>query len=155
STRPDAWPAKRCSISNWEAPARSPAAARSGCSTTSILSTARPGPVDRATSCMAMAMSIKRRNIVMSFRNRKRFLKALMAVALLLCGLGAFFRFRPDPHFDRVKELREQLAGEAGRKLPAEERRELGRQMRQEIEQMSPRQRQELFAERRQAQREK
>jgi hypothetical protein len=80
-------------------------------------------------------------------QTRKR---RLAAAALLLLLLLLLFRVaRPDPHLAKIKELRQQLAGEAGRRLTAQQRREGWKQLRDELKQLSPRQRRELSAERR------
>ena len=89
-------------------------------------------------------------------RKHKRTALATLALLLLLLGiLAAYLRFRPDPQVEKVKEMRDQLAGEAGRQLSPEERRERWQQLRQEMQQLSPKQRREVWADRRQASRER
>ena len=68
---------------------------------------------------------------------------------LLLAGLAAWttWHYWPDRHLARAAELRDQLTGEAGRNLPAEERRQLWDQFRQEARQLSPDKRRALFSE--------
>jgi hypothetical protein len=83
------------------------------------------------------------------FRTRRRRLLAA-ALLLLLLLLGAVHVARPDPHLAKVRELRQQLAGDAGRRLTERQRREGWRRLRDELKQLSPRQRRELSAERRQ-----
>ena len=83
------------------------------------------------------------------FRTRRRRLLAA-ALLLLLLLLGAVHVARPDPHLAKVRALRQQLAGGAGRRLTEQQRREGWRQLRDELKQLSPRQRGALSAERRQ-----
>jgi hypothetical protein len=70
----------------------------------------------------------------------------IAALFLLFAGVGAWaMSSRPDPHVQRVQELRAQMEN-----APPEQRRELWGQMRQEFEQMPEASREAMFEERRQ-----
>jgi hypothetical protein len=75
---------------------------------------------------------------------------ALLVAALLL--LGAAQRFRAQARVNKVRGLRDRLAG---RDLSEEERREAWRKMREEVGKLSPRQRAGLREDRRKASRER
>ena len=83
---------------------------------------------------------------------RKRLLALLLL--LLLGGGAACYLLRPDP-VGRIKQMQEELRGEAGRQLSPEERREKRQHLREEIEKLTPEQRNELFADRRKAMKER
>src|SRR5262245_44142408 len=81
-------------------------------------------------------------------RKQKRFLGAA-AIALLLClAVLLYWRLRPDPKLAQARELGKQLAD---RGLSAEQRRELGKQFRDQVKGLSADQRSELFKDRRKA----
>jgi hypothetical protein len=82
------------------------------------------------------------------FRTRTR--RLLAGAALLLLLLGVAHVARPDPHLAKVRDLRQQLTGDAGRRLTEQQRREGWRQFREEMKRLSPQQRRALSAERRQ-----
>jgi hypothetical protein len=69
---------------------------------------------------------------------------------VLIAGVALFFywRARPDPKVAQARELGKQLAD---RSLPADQRRELGKRFREQMQQLSPEQRGELFKDRRKA----
>jgi hypothetical protein len=71
---------------------------------------------------------------------------ALIALILLLLSATAAWamRTREDPKVTRIKEMRAQIE-----ELPREERREKGRELWKEIEELTPEQRDAVFAERR------
>jgi hypothetical protein len=77
-------------------------------------------------------------------KNRKRVALASMAVLLLLAILLAIWYCWPSGRVAAVQQLRAQLAGEAGRKLTPERRRELFGQMRETMRQLTPLERREL-----------
>jgi DNA primase len=79
--------------------------------------------------------------------NHKRWLRR--GGCLLLAGVAGWtvWHYWPDRHLARAAELRDQLTGEAGRDLSAEERRQLWDQFRQEARQLSPEKRRALFSE--------
>ena len=79
----------------------------------------------------------------MSKRSRKRWLLAAVVLLLLFTGLGAWYLW-PDAQMAHVKEMRQQLLGEAGRKLPASERRQKWEALRKEEEKLSAAQRKAL-----------
>ena len=82
----------------------------------------------------------------MSFiTNRKRIAWATGLLASLLTVLLVLHFLRPDPQLVRVLELRRQLAD---RGLTPEQRREVGRQLGQEVRQLSAEQRRELAKDR-------
>jgi hypothetical protein len=88
---------------------------------------------------------LTKENAVVLLRNRKRW-GIMGGVALLLLGLGvAYWWLRPDPALAHLRALRDQLA-EAS--LGGDQRRELWGQFRQEVRQLSPDQRGQLFADR-------
>jgi hypothetical protein len=76
-------------------------------------------------------------------RSRKRWLLAAAVLLLLLTGLGAWY-FWPNAQMARVKEMRQQLLGEAGRKLSPSERRQKWEALRKEQEKLSAAQRKQL-----------
>jgi hypothetical protein len=88
-------------------------------------------------------------------RNRKRLAGALAVLMLFLLGVWAFGHYQRGRHLAQVQELRQQLAGEAGRKLSADQRRELRRRFGEELKQLSPDQRRDLTKDRRDAMRDK
>src|SRR3712207_6656419 len=79
----------------------------------------------------------------------------LVVLAASLLVVGAVRRVRAERQVTKVKDLRDQLTGEAGRKLSPEQRREAWQQFRQEAEKLSPQQREALWADQRKASREK
>lgn len=82
------------------------------------------------------------------FRNRQRLLTASIVLLSAFLAALAFLRFRPDPKVAQARELAKQLAD---RSLPAEQRRELGKQFREQVQRLSPAQRGDLFKDRRKA----
>ena len=68
-------------------------------------------------------------------------------VFLLLAGIAAAWFFRSDP-VDDVRQLRNQLFSEEGKKLPPEERKEGFQKLATAMKNLTPQQRKELFAER-------
>jgi hypothetical protein len=89
-----------------------------------------------------------------SSRTRKG-LVVLALLLLLLSAAGLLARLRADRQLARVKDLRNQLAGPAGRQLTREQRREGWQRLRKEVQRLSPAQRRMLFDERRKQQRER
>src|SRR5947199_216194 len=81
-------------------------------------------------------------------RNRKRLI--FSGVVFLLIGLAVLLygRLRPDPKVARARELGKQLAD---RSLSGDQRSELAKQFRDEMGNLSPAQRGELFKDRRKA----
>src|SRR5947209_3557054 len=89
------------------------------------------------------------------FRKRKRAALALLLLLLLAGGGWVWSATRADPGVERAKDLRSQLAGEAGRQLSPEQRRERRRQLGEEMRNLSPGQRRELMGDRRKESRER
>jgi uncharacterized membrane protein len=85
------------------------------------------------------------------FRNRKQLTAGLTLLVILLVGVWAFGYYRRHQQLARAHELRQQLTGEAGRKLPPDQRRELWKKYGQEVKQLSPEQRRDLTKDRREA----
>src|SRR5260370_40734704 len=81
--------------------------------------------------------------------NRKRIALASVAILLLLAILVVIWCCWPNGRVAAVQQLRAQLAGEAGRKLTADQRRELLGQIRDNVRQLTPLERRELDKERR------
>lgn len=77
--------------------------------------------------------------------SRKRI---VFTCAVLLVGLAAFWYWwlRPDPQVAQARELGKKLADNT---LSADQRREVGKQFRDQMKQLSPEQRGELFKDRR------
>jgi hypothetical protein len=82
------------------------------------------------------------------FRNRQRLLAAGIVALSAFLAILLYLRFRPDPKVAQARELGKQLAD---RTLSAEQRRELGRKFRDQVQKLSPAQRGELFQDRRKA----
>jgi hypothetical protein len=80
--------------------------------------------------------------------NHKRLV--VTGALILLAGVALFFywRARPDPDVAQARELGKQLADNS---LSADQRRELRKQLRDQVQQLSPEQRGELFKDRRKA----
>ena len=76
--------------------------------------------------------------------NRKRIALASVAILLLLAILAVIWYCWPNRRVAAVQQLRTQLAGEAGRKLTADKRRELLGQIRDNLRQLTPLERREL-----------
>jgi hypothetical protein len=96
-----------------------------------------------------MALSFNRTAIVDFFsRHRKRFALLSIVLALMGASAGAYQYYRPDQQLAKIKELSAQLRGEASRNLPPEQRRDLGRQLREQMQSLSPAQRDQLWQER-------
>lgn len=89
------------------------------------------------------------------FQNRRRLALASGVVLLLLGTLLAFWYLRADAQLARVRELQQQLRGDANRNLPPEQRREQWQQLRAEMDTLTPDQRRKLGDERQQAMRER
>jgi hypothetical protein len=73
------------------------------------------------------------------------------ALVLLLGGAvtSAWFLFRPDPHLAKVKEMREQMNPDKFKDMTGEQRRDFFQTFRAEMDHLSPQQRAELDAKRR------
>jgi hypothetical protein len=81
---------------------------------------------------------------------RRRRLVAAAALLLLLAGIGAaVWLLWPDAHLAHAQELRRQLADESARTLSADQRRDLRRQLGEEMRQLSPDQRRKLWGDQR------
>ncbi len=76
--------------------------------------------------------------------NRKRIALVSVAILLLLAILAVIWYCWPNGRVAAVQQLRTQLAGEAGRKLSADQRRELLGQIRDNVRQLTPLERREL-----------
>jgi hypothetical protein len=85
-----------------------------------------------------------------AFRTRRRALVTLGLLGTVAVLLWVVWRHRPNPHWARAKELRQQLASEQGRKLSNEQRRELMGRLKTEMEKLPPAQRRDLFREKQQ-----
>jgi hypothetical protein len=79
---------------------------------------------------------------------RRRVTLAVCVLLLLLLGLAAY-ALAPDRQLAKVKQMRAELTGEAGRSLSPEQRRQKWEQLRRESEKLSPAQRNELGREQR------
>jgi hypothetical protein len=71
--------------------------------------------------------------------------QTLTILTVLLAILVALWYFWPNRNLARARELQLQLAGEAGRHLPADQRRELWGQLRATMAKLSSEQRRDLF----------
>src|SRR5262249_46825275 len=80
-----------------------------------------------------------------------RLTAAAALILFLLLGVWVFAYYRQDQQLARAQELRQQLTGEAGRKLTADQRRDLRKRYGEELKQLSPEQRRELAKNRREA----
>ena len=78
-------------------------------------------------------------------KRKKRWL--LLALLLLLLGGTVGWSAWPDRRLAQAKQLQQELLDPASRNLPAEERREKWRTLRETTKQLSPAQRQKLQAE--------
>jgi uncharacterized membrane protein len=86
-------------------------------------------------------------------RNRKRLALAAVVGVLVVGSMGAVWYLRPDPRVLKVRQLQAQLMSEAGRSLPAEQRRQAFQQMREEMRQLPPEKRRQMFGDQRQRRR--
>jgi hypothetical protein len=68
-----------------------------------------------------------------------------VALSIFLAIL-LYLRLRPDPNVARARELAKQMANPT---LSAEQRREVGRQLRDQVQKLNPAQRRDLFRDRR------
>jgi hypothetical protein len=80
--------------------------------------------------------------------NRKRLLVASLALLLVVLALFLYRRARPDSQVAHARELGKQIADTS---ITADQRRELGKRLREEVRKLSPEQRSELFKDRREA----
>jgi uncharacterized membrane protein len=78
---------------------------------------------------------------------RRLLVAGIVALSAFLAVL-LYLRFRPDPKVAQARELAKQLAD---RTLSAEQRREMGRQLRDQVQKLNPAQRRDLFQDRRKA----
>ena len=79
------------------------------------------------------------------FRSPKRIAVVAGTLLVMAGSIWAVWHFWPNRHLARAQELRGQLAGDAGRSLSAEERRELWSQLRAEAKKLSPEERRNLW----------
>jgi hypothetical protein len=84
------------------------------------------------------------------FRSPKRIAVVAGTLLVMAGSIWAVWHFWPNRHLARAQELRGQLAGDAGRSLSAEERRELWSQLRAEAKKLSPEERRNLWREQQQ-----
>jgi hypothetical protein len=84
--------------------------------------------------------------------NRKRVVALSIVIVLTVLVRCLYQRVRPDPQLAQARELGKQLAD---RSLSADQRRELGKQFREEMRKLSPQQRGQLFKDRQRAMRER
>jgi hypothetical protein len=84
--------------------------------------------------------------------NRERLVAAGILIVLAILAFSLYRRIRPDPQLAHARELGKQLAD---RSLSADQRRELGKQFREEMQKLSPQQRGDLFKDRQKAMRDR
>jgi hypothetical protein len=80
--------------------------------------------------------------------NRKGIVALGIVIVLVVLVVCLYQRIRPDPQLASARELGKQLAD---RSLSADQRRELGKQFREEMRKLSPQQRGQLFKDRQKA----
>ena len=80
--------------------------------------------------------------------NRKRRWATRAAIlAVLLVGYGTYRAIRPDPNLKKVQQIRQEFASDAAKAWTPDERKQKGQEMRTAMENLSPAQRNDLFAE--------
>src|SRR5260370_888664 len=84
--------------------------------------------------------------------NRKRFIVTGVVLLLALLAFFLYRKVRPDPQLAHARELGKQLANT---NLPADQRRELGKQFRDELQTLTQQQRAELTKDRQKAMRQR
>jgi hypothetical protein len=82
------------------------------------------------------------------FENPRRLGFTAVTLLLIAAAIGAYWYLRPDPQFVKVMEMRDKLTSEESRGLSRDQRRDLWREFRQEVEKLSPEQRRQLWADR-------
>ena len=85
-------------------------------------------------------------------REHKRKFIGLGLLLLIAAAFAIFWRLRPDPRVAEARELGKQMRNT---NLSADQRRALGKQLRDKVQQLSPAQRRQLFGDRRKAMRER
>jgi hypothetical protein len=84
--------------------------------------------------------------------SRNRFIVVAIVLVLAVLALCLYRRIRPDPRLAHARDLGKQMAD---RSLSADQRRELGKQFREEVRKLTPAQRGDLFKDRQKAMRER
>ena len=84
--------------------------------------------------------------------SRKRFIVAGIVLMLAVLAFFLYRRVRPDSQLAHARDLGKQLADSS---LSANQRRELGKQFREEVRKLSPQQRGDLFKDRQKAMRDR
>ena len=81
-------------------------------------------------------------------RTCQRLLRVGIVALSIFLAVLLYLRLRPDPHVARARELAKQMANST---LSAEQRREVGRQLRDQVQKLNPAQRRDFFQDRRKA----